>query len=244
MPADWTCPSCYTSNFASRESCKNCSYPRPVGLGDSGDVRSSPYGGGASMPPHPDSKGKGKGPPREFREGDWICTTCGNHNFSCTVVCKKCGEEVREGFKRGDWICRSCHNHNFAKRSTCANVVCGAPKPPEPEMSRAQQHYESQKLAKEEEGLSIANMPKNPLSLMSWNQPKDPNANAGWANQSFRKGDWACHKCGNHNFASRLDCKRCGAKRENFEEEDESAKAWAEYKRSMGPPELQYTYGR
>ena len=33
----------------------------------------------------------------------------------------------------------------------------------------------------------------------------------GGGGGNFRPGDWMCSSCNNHNFASRTECKRCGA---------------------------------
>ena len=38
----------------------------------------------------------------------------------------------------------------------------------------------------------------------------------------MREGDWICYNCGNHNYASRQECNRCGAPNVNGPELAES----------------------
>jgi len=55
---------------------------------------------------------------KPMKEGDWMCPSCGNHNFASRVACNKC-QVIRQGMKEGDWICKGCKNHNFASRQEC-----------------------------------------------------------------------------------------------------------------------------
>ena len=63
-----------------------------------------------------------------WRDGDWICWACGNHNFSFRFTCeyRDCPAKI---FKRYDWYCPSCGNHNYAKRQFCNRHSCGCPRP-------------------------------------------------------------------------------------------------------------------
>lgn len=85
----------------------------------------------------------------EFKQGDWNCKACGNHNFARRTECKQCqaakpaaGDEsptkkarladaneapAGAGFLAGDWNCAACGNHNFARRTACNK--CQAAKP-------------------------------------------------------------------------------------------------------------------
>lgn len=178
---------------------------------------------------------------KKFMEGDWICNTCGNHNYSGRVVCNRCDEEVREGMKRGDWICRSCKNHNFAKRTTCGNVICGATRQDGDEKTMGgaggTSKWAKAAAAAREEGAAIAASVHNVAALMNWNQPRDAFGDTEWRPQEFKKGDWECPSCGNHNFASRMNCKKCNTVREKFEEADSLERQWSTYKLKQGPPE-------
>lgn len=62
-----------------------------------------------------------------MKDGDWMCHSCGNHNFASRVNCNSC-KIVRPGFKEGDWICKDkeCKNHNFKSRTECNK--CHKPK--------------------------------------------------------------------------------------------------------------------
>merc|ERR1712190_405487 len=65
--------------------------------------------------------------PSNMKQGDWMCGSCGNHNFASRVECNRC-HQLRPGFKHGDWVCRdaTCRNHNFKSRTECNK--CNAPK--------------------------------------------------------------------------------------------------------------------
>jgi len=64
-----------------------------------------------------------------FRDGDWNCALCENHNFRSREFCNKCSEPKKlsdESLQRpgaevrqGDWICMICDNRNFASRDSC-----------------------------------------------------------------------------------------------------------------------------
>jgi hypothetical protein len=61
-PGDWFCPSCTELNFASRQSCRKCSSPRP---------------------PFSD-------PTIGTKPGDWFCPTCQDLNFAARTACRRC----------------------------------------------------------------------------------------------------------------------------------------------------------
>merc|ERR1712070_673985 len=159
-------------------------------------------------------------------------------------VCNLCNEEVREGMKRGDWICRACKNHNFAKRTHCANQLCGAQRREgDGEFRSGKGAGRQQEIEQEKKRASaqVAASVNNVAALMNWS--KDPKKDPDWKPPDFRKGDWMCHRCNNHNFAARMDCSRCHTQREYFDD-DKLSKEWAEYKVRMGPPERFYQQGK
>merc|ERR1712216_715012 len=90
-----------------------------------------------------------------FRPGDWICPSCGNHNYASKVACNKCGmpkaadmqsqiltsvaqawmgqqgwgggvSTSGQQMRPGDWECKACGNVNYASREVCNK--CGVPK--------------------------------------------------------------------------------------------------------------------
>lgn len=198
---DWMCPNCGNHNFASREECNKCATPRPEEL-------TSTYGpvGGASKQPVvspyilPGSAGgaaptafAGGAAPQMMKEGDWICPACSNHNYATRVECNKCGT-VREGFRKGDWICKACKNHNYANKMQCNK--CGAPR------------NDGVMIAGMQQGMMM--MPMMGCMGAQMAQMQNPMGMGGTAARG-RVGDWSCPQCGNHNYAQRTVCNRCGA---------------------------------
>lgn len=190
------CPSCDNHNFASRQTCNMCGAAQSGGGGGYGAVRPSaqarpsPYSGGAKA-----ESGGGGGSP--MREGDWTCPDCNNHNFASRVVCNKCsrpkdGIQTNQELRPGDWMCRECGNHNFASRDACNK--CRAPRPGKrmpapPMMAHAP-------LMAAYGGNGYGAMPPQRGPPVKF----PPNA---------KEGDWMCSSCGNHNFASRMECNKC-----------------------------------
>jgi len=84
-------------------------------------------------------------------------------------------------FRPGDWMCK-CGNHNYSSKSVCGK--CSTPKD-QGDISNLGV------LA----GMGMGGMGGAALP------PNVPNG--------FRQGDWIC-KCGNHNYAKRDTCGRCG----------------------------------
>jgi len=67
---------------------------------------------------------------KEFRDGDWTCMMCNNHNFRSREFCNQCAEPRKLAdesmqhpghapVRQGDWICSICDNRNFASRAAC-----------------------------------------------------------------------------------------------------------------------------
>eukprot|EP00930_Biecheleria_cincta_P084028 TRINITY_DN73526_c0_g1_i1.p1 TRINITY_DN73526_c0_g1~~TRINITY_DN73526_c0_g1_i1.p1 ORF type:complete len:341 (+),score=42.21 TRINITY_DN73526_c0_g1_i1:49-1023(+) len=198
MPAmkegDWICGDCDNHNFASRQVCNRCQAPKEA-------PRPPPsrreFGG---------SPGGGRGAP-EMKDGDWICSECSNHNFASREVCNRCHAPKRPPpgpsggqMMQGDWICSTCGNHNFAKREACNK--CGDPKP--------------RGLPPKGSGKGGYGKAAEPMRSFSAPPPQyaAPPARRGPPpmddRRDFREGDWTCPECGNHNFASRESCNRCG----------------------------------
>jgi len=61
-----------------------------------------------------------------MKQGDWMCSSCNNHNFASRAVCNKC-QAQRPGYQPGDWTCGTCRSHNGSMVGACAQ--CQAPKP-------------------------------------------------------------------------------------------------------------------
>ena len=65
---------------------------------------------------------------QDWRDGDWFCRDCGNHNFKWRKACANtyC---LTMDVKPGDWVCIRCGNHNFSKNRFCNTKWCRKPKP-------------------------------------------------------------------------------------------------------------------
>eukprot|EP00931_Biecheleriopsis_adriatica_P107248 TRINITY_DN8159_c0_g1_i1.p1 TRINITY_DN8159_c0_g1~~TRINITY_DN8159_c0_g1_i1.p1 ORF type:complete len:543 (+),score=50.03 TRINITY_DN8159_c0_g1_i1:80-1708(+) len=199
---DWECSNCGDHNFARNTSCRKCGTPRE------GESRASAFhsrGEPARREP-PRERGLGPPPRMTFKEGDWECSNCGDHNFARNTSCRKCGTPrddegalpppsysraesprgrgppPRQDFKEGDWECAECGDHQFARNTTCRK--CGAPRPRE-----------------DYRPAPVSRGP--PLSA------REPPPSRGA--QDFKPGDWNCAECGDHNFAKNESCRRCGA---------------------------------
>merc|ERR1740123_292223 len=104
---DWICLACKAHNYASKPACFKCNAPRPMAPGQKGPMNMGQMQmgrmqmggmmagmpmGGMQMGGMMGGKGGAGGPPRPtFREGDWTCKSCQNHNFASRETCNKCG---------------------------------------------------------------------------------------------------------------------------------------------------------
>ncbi|CAE7930378.1 ZRANB2 [Symbiodinium sp. KB8] len=115
-----------------------------------------------------------------WKQGDWMCPVCNNHNFGDKSHCNRCGipKETRIsdfGIREGDWICLVCANHNFASKTNCNK--CHADKENAPMVHQ--------------------------ISLGARNRATTRQHN------EVREGDWICQYCRNHNYSRRMECNRC-----------------------------------
>lgn len=177
--------------------------------------------------------------PSLVREGDWMCANCGNHNYANRAVCNRCGgpksPPAGQG-REGDWMCPSCGNHNYANRQACNR--CGAAKPGAwPGMMGMAMKFMGQMGGggtpnfRPGDWVCAACGNHNYSSRESCNKcqapkPAGAGCGGGMATMSFgafggggcspsfspniRPGDWTCAACGNHNYASREVCNKCG----------------------------------
>jgi len=138
----------------------------------------------------------------EMRPGDWLCPSCGNHNFASKAACNRCQvpKETNGGgfapaagkgeMRPGDWLCPSCGNHNYASKAACNR--CQVPKAPN--------------------GGGFAPVKGNgAFGKGAGGFVSAPYAGAMQpsAPGQMRPGDWCCASCGNHNFASKMACNKC-----------------------------------
>ncbi|KAI8022673.1 Zinc finger Ran-binding domain-containing protein 2 [Camellia lanceoleosa] len=132
-------------------------------------------------------------------DGDWMCGSCQHMNFKKRDSCQRCstpkfggGADMSSyGINRtevlaGDWYCNAmnCGAHNYASRTSCYR--CGTTK----------QDYC---------GYGGGTMAAAGGYLY------DGSGLPGW-----KSGDWICTSpiCGWHNYASRMECFKCGTPRD------------------------------
>lgn len=79
-PGDWICGNCAFHNYARNSNCRRCSAERGCGGPSAAAAAlaastqsSGGYGGAALLP------------------GDWICSSCGDHQFARNSGCRSCG---------------------------------------------------------------------------------------------------------------------------------------------------------
>ena len=97
--------------------------------------------------------------------------------INCKCLRERC-------FQRGDWKCKQCGNHNYSGHVACTNNRCresAPPAPPQPVHSGS---------SSSREGECQPYIPKGWCRGCSC-----------WREDCFRKYDWACPTCGNHNYA-------------------------------------------
>ncbi|MGB0394561.1 MAG: zinc finger Ran-binding domain-containing protein [Candidatus Poseidoniaceae archaeon] len=89
---DWVCASCENVNFSWRTECNSC------GKGKDGNVKAYK----SSFRDNNRSNNR-RDRPQQERHGrnDWICSSCGNDNFSFRTECNKCGTPKAGGGGQG-----------------------------------------------------------------------------------------------------------------------------------------------
>merc|ERR1719162_2773828 len=82
--------------------------------------------------------GSGKmGAAKGMKPGDWMCPSCGDHQFAKNLQCRQCftanpsgGASPGKGQHvpgTGDWNCPSCGDFQFKKNEECRS--CGTTRP-------------------------------------------------------------------------------------------------------------------
>lgn len=100
----------------------------------------------------------------------------------------------RNDTRAGDWVCPECGDSNFARRWSCRQ--CNTPRPDsaeqgtEPRAPRAQREYQDRGQREY--------------------QDRGQREYQDRGQSEFRAGDWNCSSCGEHNYARRVRCYRCG----------------------------------
>jgi len=224
------CPNCDNHNYSSRQACNKCQTPKP---GSQMFAGASPYGGGygggAMMPmaqPMVQWGGGGKGcgggavqwggkggmggAPASggnpnFRQGDWICAACQNHNYSSRETCNKCQGPKAQAPPPPPV------NYGVAGMKGGKSYGGGPPRPaPYGGMPHGGAPFGGYGMAmptnmRPGDWVCPACQNHNYSSRENCNKCQRPKA----APQNYREGDWICAGCQNHNYASRDACNKC-----------------------------------
>ncbi|CAA2981777.1 uncharacterized RNA-binding isoform X1 [Olea europaea subsp. europaea] len=162
--------------------------------------------------------------PNGWRSGDWICT-CGFHNYSSRVECKKCNAPMPQIAPSS--IGKTAITAIGTKRQASEEFALNW----DNKRLNAGQTYELQQSIPGFDfmlgsGINNSNSiypaipsessaipPTLQVSLQVPNVPAAPILLGKGAKQ-WREGDWMCTNCNNHNYASRAQCNRCKTQRE------------------------------
>ena len=113
MSGDWQCGQCGNVNFRWRPQCNRCGCGKHHGGAMDMNMTGGMVGGntvGVGMVGERGGRGSGRGN-TDFRDGDWICNSCGNNNFAFRRSCNKCrqpapgrvgGQESGRGLEVGE----------------------------------------------------------------------------------------------------------------------------------------------
>lgn len=208
QPGDWICPMCQNHNYRMRQVCNKCAAPKPGGKGGFGPAMCGkggfPGGGMGGAMGYGMGGGKGggmcgamgcgmgggmggqqNGGGGDFRQGDWVCAQCSNHNYAKREACNKCNAP-RPNLG---------HTGGFGKG-------CGGPIDPygcwggrglAPRVGPYSQP-----------GPQMMGVPA------PFFQPGAQMLGGKAGGKQLRPGDWVCPGCQNHNYASRTECNKCG----------------------------------
>lgn len=114
----------------------------------------------------------------------------------------------------GDWMCPSCNNHNFASKVNCNK--CGIPKDSAPATpaSTPASHSRPGSLLQQQQAAAASgrsfHLPSYGKQAGGAAVRAQPYSAPPQSPGGMRPGDWCCPSCGNHNYASRKSCGKCG----------------------------------
>jgi len=138
----------------------------------------------------------------DFRQGDWVCAQCGNHNYAKREVCNKCSAP------------RPANGHPGGLGKGCGGPLdpygCWGGKGYSPYSQPGPQMLGGKACGKQlrpGDWVCPGCQNHNYASRTECNKCGQPKAQQVPPN--FRPGDWLCPSCGNHNFASKAACNKC-----------------------------------
>eukprot|EP00929_Paragymnodinium_shiwhaense_P108437 TRINITY_DN7475_c0_g1_i1.p1 TRINITY_DN7475_c0_g1~~TRINITY_DN7475_c0_g1_i1.p1 ORF type:complete len:398 (-),score=64.44 TRINITY_DN7475_c0_g1_i1:167-1360(-) len=202
---DWNCPLCSNHNYANRQVCNRCGAPRPDAAGGSAQAAAQAAAQG---------------------QGTWNCALCNNHNFANRQVCNRCSAPRTEAGGFGPAAAEGAFGGGFRGSSPygAAGGKGGVQPPPPPEPQPHQpQPQQPQQQQQPQADLHHGDPSLLELELQEQQEPQQlqhlqrpqgkapAQARPGASMPTMlRAGDWICPDCGNHNYADKKQCRRCG----------------------------------
>ncbi|KAJ3152382.1 hypothetical protein HK101_001816 [Irineochytrium annulatum] len=215
---DWLCTYCSFHNYANRRSCLKCSTPHPS---DAILMTHVAFHSALSGPPPPPAIAPTHGHPLpSLKPGDWLCPNraCMFQNFASRRECMRCkGPKPLE-------VHQQHHHHralpnapNAASSPVRSGVslrlrpgdwICGTC-----DLNNFSSRTRCMRCGRDAAECAVASVPGTVTTAMV--TPR--------ARPTDRPGDWLCGRaeCRYHNYASRVVCYRCGARKEDKQGEEE-----------------------
>eukprot|EP00435_Cladocopium_sp_Y103_P020168 s882_g4.t3 len=198
---------CNNHNYADKINCNRCGAPRPPDM---------------SLPQPPSHGGKGGGKVKDMRPGDWMCPSCGNHNYADKKNCNRCGLARPLDMTGGAPVTRAGYGAATAPPVQRASPYGFNGKIPKQQwQAMVQNAYADAPVATPGPGGKGVGGWVCP-ACGNYNYPHRSNCNrcgvpkeTRISKAGLREGDWICMACGNHNYADKIQCNKCGMPKEH-----------------------------
>jgi len=161
-----------------------------------------------------------------MRPGDWYCPKCNGLIFKNKTFCYKCkvdkhgkqlsNNDSSNNMRPGDWNCPKCNGHIFKSKQFC--YKCKVDKHGKQSFSLSTGDWNCSKCGDHQfarnQQCRMCKTPrdKSDKSDKSYNQ----NSSSVTSNVAVRPGDWLCPKCGDHQFANNVNCRKCYTQNPNL----------------------------
>uniref|UniRef100_A0A6B2L4R1 RanBP2-type domain-containing protein n=1 Tax=Arcella intermedia TaxID=1963864 RepID=A0A6B2L4R1_9EUKA len=152
----------------------------------------------------------------QMLDGDWICSSCNEHNFARRLACFRCNSSKTSGTPANSntppteddhWVCSTCAEKNSVWYYLC--LKCCTPRFP-PDYFPAPTSPTSASTGTAAPTAGGGTQPAGQTSTEKKETAFQFSTLGKKTGTSVLSGDWFC-KCGIHNFARRTSCYSCGA---------------------------------